>query len=161
LILFLDFDGVLHPDPCTDPERLFEHAPRLMRVLDDFPGLGVVLSTAWRTQRTESQLLDALPPALRQRVLGSNPRCSDFKPPLELVPYRRHAECRQWLQDHGMGASPWWALDDRAEGFAPYCENLIECDSRSGFDERVAARLASVLTVARGRVTADLDLMLA
>jgi len=161
VILFLDFDGVLHPDPCTEAGRLFENAPRLARVLDAFPGVGVVLSTSWRTKRTESELLEALPPSLRLRVLGSTPRCSDFSPPPDLVPYRRQAECAQWLKEHGMAESPWWALDDRAEWFTPYCENLIECDARAGFDERVAARLASVLTVARERVSGDLDLMLA
>jgi hypothetical protein len=161
VILFLDYDGVLHPDPCTDAGRLFEHAPRLAQVLDAFPGVGVVLSTSWRTMRTERELLDPLPPSLRQRVLGFTPRCSDFAPPMELIPYRRHAECVQWLKAQGMADSPWWALDDRAEWFVPYCENLIECDARSGFDQRVAARLTSILTVARERVSGDIDLMLA
>jgi len=161
VILFLDFDGVLHPDPCTDAGRLFEHAPRLARVLDAFPGVGVVLSTSWRTLRAEQELIAALPSSLRPRVLGLTPRCSDFTPPIELVPYRRQAECAQWLREHGMAADPWWALDGRAEWFVPYCEHLIECDPRTGFDERVAARLASVLTVARERISGDLDLMLA
>lgn len=160
MILFLDYDGVLHPDPCMDARRLFENAPRLAQVLDRFPGIGVVLSTSWRTVKTASQMLDPLPASLRARVLGMTPRCSDFTPPLALVPYRRHAECVQWLQQHGMSDSPWWALDDRADGFQPYCENLITCDARSGCDDAVAAHLASVLTMAQRRAHADVDLML-
>jgi len=161
VILFLDYDGVLHPDPCTDAARLFENAPRLAQVLDGFPGLGVVLSTSWRTVRTERQLLDPLPESLRQRVLGMTPRGNDFTPPSQLLPYRRHAECVQWLGEHGMAGGQWWALDDRVEWFAPYCENLIACNSRIGLDERVATRLRSVLTVARERISGELDLMLA
>ena len=161
MILFLDYDGVLHPDPCTDEKRLFENAPRLAQVLRQFPGVGVVLSTSWRTKRTEAELLDPLPASLRQSVVGFTPRCSDFSPPLELIPYRRQAECVQWLTVHGMADGAWWALDDRADWFTPYCENLIECDPRIGLDDRVAARLSSVLTLARNRVAGEVDLMLA
>jgi hypothetical protein len=161
VILFLDYDGVLHPDPCTEGSRLFENAARLADTLERFAGLGIVLSTSWRTKCTESELLDPLPPGLRQLILGCTPRSSDFSPPLELIPYRRHAECVQWLKDHGMAGSPWWALDDRADWFAPYCENLIACDPRVGFDNRAAARLASLLTLARQRNGAEVDLMLA
>jgi len=161
VILFLDYDGVLHPDPCTEARRLFENAPRLARVLEGFPGVGIVLSTSWRTVRTERQLLDPLPESLRQRVLGVTPRRSDFTPPTELLPYRRQAECVQWLREHGMADCTWWAVDDRVEWFQPYCENLIECNSRIGLDERVAARLHSALTVARERISGDVDLMLA
>jgi len=161
LILFLDYDGVLHPDPCTDATRLFENAPRLARVLEGFPGVGIVLSTSWRTVRSERELLDPLPAIVRERVLGATPRCSDFTPSPALLPYRRHAECLQWLEEHGMAACPWWALDDRVEWFQPYCENLIACNPRIGLDDRVAARLHSVLTLARARVGGDVDLMLA
>ncbi len=161
VILFLDYDGVLHPDPCTDAGRLFENAPRLAQALEPFAGIGIVLSTSWRTKRTEAELLDPLPAGVRQRVLGFTPCCSDFSPPTELIPYRRHAECLQWLKMHAMADSPWWALDDRADWFMPYCENLIECDPRVGFDAHIAARLGSALTVARNRIGGKLDLMLA
>lgn len=161
MILFLDYDGVLHPDPCADATRLFEHAPRLAQVLESFPGLGVVLSTSWRTKYPESALLEPLPASLRQRVLGLTPRASDFSPPPELLPYRRQAECMQWLQQHGMSGSAWWALDDRPDWFAPYCENLIECHPQRGFDERAAARLVGVLTLARDRIGDAVDLVLA
>jgi len=161
LILFLDFDGVLHPDPCPDRARLFENAPRLAALLEDFPGVGVVLSTSWRTVRSEQELLAALPPSLRQRVLGMTPRCSDFSPAPGRLPFRRHAECEQWLRLHGMDDSAWIALDDRAEWFAPYCENLVECNPRVGFDERARARLAGAMTLLRQRAAREIDLVLA
>lgn len=161
VILFLDFDGVLHPDPCTEATQLFENAPRLARVLEGFAGVGVVLSTSWRTVRTERQLLDPLPESLRERVLGMTPRRSQFTPPSALLPYRRQAECMRWLEEHNMAAGPWLALDDRSDGFQPYCENLIVCNSRTGFNDQVAAHLASVLTLANERIGGDIDLMLA
>ncbi|HXY22312.1 MAG TPA: HAD domain-containing protein, partial [Burkholderiaceae bacterium] len=70
MILFLDFDGVLHPDPCPDQSRLFENAARLADALQKFPEVGIVLSTSWRNVRPENELLDPLPASLRARVLG-------------------------------------------------------------------------------------------
>ena len=161
LILFLDFDGVLHPDPCPDKSRLFENAARLADALDEFPEVAIVLSTSWRNVRPENELLEPLPASLRARVLGITPRFGDFTAACSRIPYRRHAECEQWLISNDLADSPWWALDDRAYWFAPYCENLIQCDAQMGFDERACAHLISTLTLARKRIASGVDLLLA
>jgi hypothetical protein len=156
VVLFLDFDGVLHPDPCP-PQRLFEHAPRLAATLAEFPATGVVLSTSWRTFLTHAQLLALLPDALRNHVLGVTPRFGEFPAPPALAPYRRHAECVQWVRAHGVDEAAWLALDDRPSWFAPYCEHLIACDSRLGFDDDAAARLRFALARARARLARRID----
>lgn len=156
VVLFLDFDGVLHPDPCP-PQRLFEHAPRLATALAEFPATGVVLSTSWRTFLTCEQLVELLPAALRRHVLGVTPRFGEFAAPPALAPYRRHAECVQWVRAHGVDEAAWLALDDRPSWFAPYCENLIVCDSRQGFDDAAAARLRFALARARARLAQRID----
>jgi len=161
VILFLDYDGVLHPDPCLADVRLFENAPRLASVLENFPEIAVVLSTSWRNKCSSDELLDPLPESLRQRVIGTTPRFGDFSTAGKRHPYHRQAECEQWLRLYGMQDSPWWALDDRPEWFAPYSEHLLECNPQRGFDERMAARLASTLTVARLRAQSEVDLILA
>jgi hypothetical protein len=130
-------------------------------VLDAYPEVGVVLSTSWRTVRSERELLDPLPPALRARILGATPKFSECTGRAARLPYRRQAECQQWLETHGMAAEAWWALDDRPDWFAPYLEQLIECDSHSGFDERVARRLASAFELARQRAARSIDFELA
>jgi hypothetical protein len=156
LIVFLDFDGVLHPDPCRD-EQLFEHAPRVARTLEEFPEASVVLSTSWRTFLDFQRLTVPLEGTLRRRVIGVTPRFSEFSAPRALVPYRRHAECVQWLADNGMQDAPWIALDDRPSWFEPYCENLIACDALVGFDDVAAARLRTGLLRARRQMTLSLD----
>lgn len=161
MILFLDYDGVLHPDPCLDASRLFEHAPRLEAVLADFPEVGVVLSTAWRTKFSEHDLLAPLPESMRQRILGQTPRAGDCGGRAARSPWRRQAECEQWLEMQGMAQEAWWALDDRPDGFAPYCERLLVCHPLTGFDERMARRLASALQMSRQRAANSLDLQLA
>jgi hypothetical protein len=160
VILFLDYDGVMHPDPCTDRARLFENAPRLERSLDAFPEVGVVLSTSWRNQRPVAELLAPLPEQLRRRVMGITPNFGEFAVEPQLVPYRRHAECVRWLQMHHLGDAPWVALDDRPAWFVPYCENLIQCHPVLGFDEVIGAHLSSHLTRARQRMTQELDVVL-
>jgi len=145
VIVFLDFDGVLHPDPCEHAARLFENAPRLTEALSDFPQVVLVLSTAWRQGSTYSQLVVLLPEPLRERVIGVTPNFSDFAPTAALVPYRRQAECMFWMRQNRVQDKFWLALDDRPSGFTPYCENLIACDPQSGFDAAVSARLGSAL----------------
>jgi len=145
LILFLDFDGVLHPDPCTDEARLFENAPRLEHVLAPYPRVFLVLSTAWRQTASYEQLLAPLPPPLARRVIGVTPNFGDFPSAAMLIPYRRQAECMRWMLQNRLQGQAWLALDDRPSEFVPYCENLIDCHPLMGFDESTSARLCSAL----------------
>ena len=51
MILFLDFDGVLHPeysDRAVPDEIAFCHLPRFEAVLRDFPNVEIVISSTWR-----------------------------------------------------------------------------------------------------------------
>jgi hypothetical protein len=160
LILFLDFDGVLHPDPCSNPARLFERAPLLAETLTEFPEVCIVLSTSWRTSRTIDELVAPLPPLLRPRVIGVTPLFSEFDAPTHLMPYSRHAECVRWLLENRQYDRDWLALDDRPYWFAPYCELLVQCDPFIGFTEQVAARLRTALLRQRARLLQQIDALL-
>jgi hypothetical protein len=153
VILFLDFDGVLHPDPCFDARRMFERVPLLTAVLARFPQAGIVLTTSWRSDRSLAQLREPLG-ALAARVLGATPHYSSFSAPASLQPYPRQAECQQWLIETSAVEREWIALDDRASLFAPDCDRLIECDSARGLDEASAGRLCFAL--ARAQRAAEL-----
>ncbi len=149
MILFLDFDGVLHEDPCFDEARLFARAPDLAQSLEPFPEVSIVLSTSWRTDRSLGEMTQPLPDALRRRVIDATPLATSADTPAALRPYRRHAECATWLRAQGHEKTPWVALDDRPSLFAPHCEQLILCDSNVGFVDATARRLQAVLL--RGR----------
>ena len=79
MILMLDFDGVLHPQDvyekngrpvlCAEGE-LFMWAPLLVRALDPFPDIQIVLSTAWVYRMGFEYACKALPDSLRNRVIG-------------------------------------------------------------------------------------------
>ena len=160
VIVFLDFDGVLHPDPCVDATRLFENAPRLAYVLNDYPRTMLVLSTAWRQGSTFEQLLVLLPEGLRHRVIGVTPNFSDFSSAAALIPYRRQAECMRWMLQNRLQDQPWLALDDRSSGFTPYCEKLIECDPERGFDQAISARLRAALQLHSESCLQEVDLLI-
>lgn len=145
VILFLDFDGVLHPDPCPVRTRLFEHAPTLADALAPFD-VELVLSTSWRSVEPLERLTARLPPALAERVIGATPHFSVIHETAgRLFPYPRHAECMAWLRGRSSVHESWLALDDRPDWFEPYCERLIICDSRTGLDAETLARLAAAL----------------
>lgn len=148
MILFLDFDGVLHPDPCYDAGQLFVHAPKLAATLEPFAQLRVVLSTSWRSSKELALLLEPLPASLGQRVVGVTPNVSSFSPPPKLRPYRRQAECTRWLELNGGVDQDWLAIDDRPAWFVPHCEQLIVCHSQRGFNDEAAGRLHAALTTA-------------
>lgn len=80
MILFLDFDGVLHPDAAylekgrpvlrADGE-LFMWTPHLIEALAPYPNVQIVLSTSWVRVRGFTRARNALPKPLSERVIGA------------------------------------------------------------------------------------------
>lgn len=143
MILFLDFDGVLHPWPCQ-PDETFSATPRLLAVLLDFPGVDVVVSSSWRLLM-HTTAWRQVPEALRARIIGHTPeirRREHGMSVAELLPLR-HAEVLRYLAESGQPDRPWIALDDDARLFPTDCPNLILC--RDGFGEKEAVRLRETL----------------
>ncbi len=168
MILFLDFDGVLHGEPelrrCAptsakflkDDEKrfvtkghqrvvsvdgpLFEHAERLAEVLAGHESVDIVISSSWRTHFDLHKLAGFLPPALGHRVVGTTPVLDASNPD-----GIRFLECESWVMMRGLASCPWLALDDMAELFfasprTPAPPNLVWC--RDGFfNDRAAAEL--------------------
>lgn len=150
MILFLDFDGVLHPDPCVDVDLLFCHLPRLESVLRDFPVVQVVISSTWRATRTLDDLRAYFSPDIAVRIIGVTPNWRDLPDLLDTIghTYVRQVEIEGWLRASGWSWEQWAAIDDKAYWFRPFLPNLVRCDSRFGFDENVAWKLKAKLRVA-------------
>ena len=81
-MLYLDFDGVLHPDAvyryrrrgivlCSPGRALFDAAPPLAAELARHPDVRVVLSTSWVRVLSYSVALARLPPPIADRVIGA------------------------------------------------------------------------------------------
>src|SRR5438128_5315956 len=72
MILFLDFDGVLHRfgDRIADYCRFL---PRLEAVLRDYPDVKIVVSSDWRKHHTLEELKGFFSADIGKRVIGVTP----------------------------------------------------------------------------------------
>lgn len=81
-VLYLDFDGVLHPEDVhwyhkrgivleSPGHALFEHAALLESLLEPYPELKVVLSTTWVRAKDFNFAKSQLPSGLQSRVVGA------------------------------------------------------------------------------------------
>lgn len=82
MILFLDYDGVLHSSEVYLVRRqpvlrdepgmtLFQHAPLLIEALASRPDIKIVLSTSWVARLGYDRAKGYLPVALQARVIGA------------------------------------------------------------------------------------------
>lgn len=119
LYLFLDFDGVLHPEG-VGPELEFCHLENFEALMRRYPQVLIVLSTSWRVHFPLAKLITFFSSDLQDRIVGATP------PLQELATARGHRqrECEQWLVANAPGA-PWLAVDDRANYFDSDCSELV------------------------------------
>jgi hypothetical protein len=126
LVLYLDYDGVLHHENClwhprrgaylVAPERyaLFQHVGLLEQLLAPYPTVQIVLSTSWVLRYGCSATAKRLTPALQTRVIGAtfhskHMRDDDF----------RYLLRGQQVFEDVLRRRPreWLALDDNSEGW--------------------------------------------
>lgn len=117
-MLFLDFDGVTHPEGAGQ-KRLFEHLPAIESVLLAHPQVRVVVSSTWRLLRPVEELRRLFNPLLARQIVGKTPWIDDGHA------FPRERECIQWLRSHAAPWTTWVALDDRPWLFRPFCPQLI------------------------------------
>ena len=128
MIVFLDFDGVVHPHPNDGAQ--FICAPRVWELLARHPEVNIVFSTGWRFDHSVE--------ALRQfaTALGGEHLADRF---IDSTPLLRHAadagsrehDCRAWLAAT-RHAGPWLALDDMPSLFEPGSPHLYPVNAKRG-----------------------------
>jgi hypothetical protein len=136
-LLFLDFDGVLHPNFSLGGDH-FSRVDILMDVLGSHAAeLEVIISSSWRFQYPFDVVLGFLPEELRRLVSGATPEVEPGR-------HQRHREILAFL-NWRKGQPEWRALDDDLGGFPKDCPELIVCDGRVGIDSGSTQRLLSWL----------------
>jgi hypothetical protein len=145
-VLFLDFDGVMHPqEPTKSNVGFFCQLPVLETLLLQCVGLKVVVSSSWREIMGIKELRELFPDSVRQRVIGRTP----VNLPESLIPdglrgYPREAQCTTWMRRRAtaVGLPPaserWVALDDQPWLFTPFCKHLVVVDSATGLTNESA-----------------------
>ena len=148
-VLFLDFDGVLHPEVCNE-SMYFVHKAEFEALVRAFPEIDLVISSTWRLKRELSALQSLFSPDVAARIIGVTPLYADLKSvPETLVGYEREAECRAWLWERGRACDVWLALDDRSWNFRPFNSNVFLVDGEVGLNSLAAGELCHRIATGR------------
>lgn len=143
LVLYLDYDGVLHHENVLwhprrgaylhAPERyvLFQHVALLEEVLAPYPNLKIVLSTSWVRQYGFSRTAKRLPQSLRERTVGATfhselrhleQAFADTPRGLQILRDVLHRQPRDWL-----------AVDDDVIGWPEaHLHQVVQSDPYEG-----------------------------
>lgn len=141
VVLFLDFDGVLHPDDVyrtrhglelRAPGALMMHAPLLVELLEDFPLVKIALSTSWVRLLGYRRARAALPPELQLRTVSGTWHSRMPRAPFE--GYDLQSRYEQIRAAAGRaGLTRWIALDDDPfESWPAHDPRLIRSDPDLG-----------------------------
>ena len=146
-IMFVDFDGVTHPEPGYERDY-FCHLPLIEDVLREYPEIDVVISSSWRVNYAIDELRDFFSPDIALRVVGVTPSIKE--PSSSWLPgqgssYAREWECDSWMRQNRPWGTPYVAIDDRAAWFRPSCPDLLHTDARTGFTPQDQATLRGMI----------------
>ena len=141
-ILFLDFDGVLHPPPTSvpgswqvvlDSSSFFLPAlvQRVLRIVRE-TGCEIVVSSAWRVDFS----VDQFNQIFDGKVTGITPTLD-----LPISAYKeglvRYREVQDYLAYEVTGTPSWVAIDDQSKHF-PEQPNIVITDPQIGVTEQQA-----------------------
>lgn len=130
-LLFLDFDGVLHPS-FGPAELAFEKAEELAKVLVKYP-CKVVISSSWRFHHTLDEIKEKLPLSIREFIVDKTGGPYFGKWP-------RFMEIKNYMVQKNIIAN-WCALDDSFIEFPFFCEQLIVSNPNTGITAKEIALL--------------------
>lgn len=161
--LYLDIDGVLHPDIVyASPDglelrasgSLFMHAPVLIEVLAYHPEVEIILSSSWVNHLGCEATLAYLPEVLRNRVTGTTWKENNHQVGMYAVnrfsQMTRFEQIWEHVCRNNIAPTSWLVLDDLHSGSEPwvpaYQDHLILCDGKLGLgDPEVQAALNTAL----------------
>lgn len=139
MVLFLDFDGVLHP--ISRPAGALALLPHFEAVIRDYPEVDIVISSAWRLDHSLEELRSFFSADIAKRIIGVTPVFHHLE-----HQYLRQSEITAWLYDEGREYEAWIAIADSDWYFAPGCRNLVLANEEEGFDEKIARALRKRLS---------------
>ena len=154
--LFLDYDGVLHPDEVYlvrgRPElrargALFMWAPILEQALAAHPEVRIVLSTSWARELSYTRARRWLPSGLRERVIGAtwhsamSYKRDGFR---SLTTWWDEATRNEQIKRYvtRAGLTQWLVVDDQPDGWAEEDrDHLVQTHGETGLSDPAALAL--------------------
>ena len=147
MILFLDFDGVLHPS--NQAGALFTQVPRLAAWLETWPEVDVVISSSWRVAHSQHELVEMLGPVIGSRMVGCTPWASQERDDnvypsakVNVLTHERQVQVEAWMASSWDPERAWVALDDMPYLFEADCGRLVVCAGRQGISRENAQELS-------------------
>ncbi|MBE0615337.1 MAG: hypothetical protein IH604_16840 [Burkholderiales bacterium] len=135
ILLFLDFDGVLHPVHCSPAQHLCCR-PLLEDTLRSAPPVEIVISSTWQEAHSVKALTKLFSPDMQPRIIGGT---------LAADPDReeetRYDQILRFLRWKNWTGRPWLALDDADHEFPEGCSELVLCNGATGFETGKAQEL--------------------
>ncbi|MDX9698164.1 MAG: HAD domain-containing protein [Rhodocyclaceae bacterium] len=145
MILFLDYDGVLHPDAVYRrlngqielriSDELFMLVALLQKIIEEYPELRIVLSTSWVSVLGFRRARGYLPAKLAEQVIGATWRSAMGRSSLDIIEgdhqtrFKQNAACLHRLPT----PIPWLAIDDNSAGWpSEQADALIQVDPMLG-----------------------------
>lgn len=132
-IVYLDFDGVLHPSSPVG-NTLFSRAALLEPAFENSDG-AIVISSSWRFTHSLTSLKAKLPHFLAQRVIDTTSAPVIGK-------HARYFEILAHANSQTETIS-WRALDDSYWEFPSDCKELIRCNPNTGLGPKEIDKLSA------------------
>lgn len=130
ILIFLDFDGVLHPyDRGT-----FEFVDNFQRLLDKHPTAKVVISSSWRMNYTLDELKRFFDEEYRDAIIGMTPESSSGDRDIEILEFLEKNPARSFI-----------AIDDDRRLYPTNPSWLFVVPAKLGLNDSVAHTLAQTL----------------
>jgi hypothetical protein len=162
IVLYLDFDGVLHDDEIywspkrgiygkTPGRTLFEWAPLLEDILKPYPEVRIVLSTSWVRVKSFNYAKYKLPASLQSRVIGATyHRRQMVSHEFAATPRGRQVYADVLRRSPGF----WMAIDDDPDGWPDqFRDNVVLTQQDTGISPPgVQAEIVRVIEKGRAHL---------
>jgi hypothetical protein len=160
LILFLDYDGVLHPNEVyryhsrgivleCEGHDLFEYAEILAEMIASHPKVTTVLSTSWVPELGFDRARSYLPDALNQRVHGATWHSALYDK-TTWFSLARYEQIAAYVRRHAL--KNWIAIDDDDHGWADnQRHHLVHTDELEGLSKMRSQELLKEMIERWGR----------
>ncbi|MDK4679863.1 HAD domain-containing protein [Kingella negevensis] len=142
MLLFLDFDGVLHSAYSFNTKQLYSQIPIFEQFFrqPENANIQFVISSTWRYGRDLHALRQPFSPDIATRIIGKTPE--------DVATTRigsREQEILQYLHDTQREAEPWIALDDVRSYFSRHLDRVYLCKPHTGLTLQDLPKLAQLI----------------
>ena len=143
MILFLDFDGVLHPVGAGQPRFVrigeFEACMRDQ----ELKHVQIVISSSWRSVYSIEKIRGLFSHDIGLRIIGTTRTLNRYK-----TEHQRGEEIEDWVANNHL--PQWVALDDNRAHFAAKLHGrVIFCNGERGFTSIEADKLRRFVSIGR------------